>query len=441
VARLFGTDGVRGVVGKDLTADLAYDVGRAAVAVLGRHGERQPLFVVGRDTRASGPMLERELADGISAAGGHVLLTGVQTTPAVAFLTVAKGAQAGVVLSASHNPPEYNGVKIFGGDGYKLSDDLEDEIEQLVAEKTEPAVGPGRIQLLSDGTERYLAHLTTGSARIDGMTVVVDCANGAASGVAPEALRRLGAEVHSINDEPDGENINAGCGALHPEVVAAEVVRLGADAGVAHDGDADRALFADSKGIVIDGDQVLAACAIALKENGRLAGDSVVSTVMANLGFRRVMKEAGIGVVEAKVGDRYVLEEMRRTGAVLGGEQSGHIIFAERATTGDGILTAIEFLSLAAAKGVAVADLANVMRHFPQVLVNVEVADREALGGAKEVWDAVAAAEAELGERGRVLVRASGTEPLVRVMVEAESEKEASGHAETLADLVKRALG
>ncbi len=292
------------------------------------------------------------------------------------------------------------------------------------------------------GRERYLEHLVASSdGSLDGMTIVVDCANGAASGFAPQILRRLGAVVHPIFDRPDGDNINVGCGALHPEIVAAEVVRVGADAGVAYDGDADRALFADARGNVIDGDQVLAACAIAMHGRGALPGDLVVTTVMANLGFHRAMRDAGIQVIATQVGDRYVLEEMLRSGAALGGEQSGHVIFREQATTGDGLLTAVRFLSLAAVRGVSLEEVASCMRRFPQVLLNIPVARPEGLDAAEAVWDAVRRAEDALGDGGRVLVRASGTEPLVRVMVEAERSDDADRHAGQLADAVRASLG
>ncbi|HEX6230550.1 MAG TPA: phosphoglucosamine mutase [Actinomycetota bacterium] len=441
MGRLFGTDGVRGEFGRDLTVDLARDLGRAAVPVLRRHERERLRFVIGRDTRASGEALESALAEGITGAGGVVVLAGVVPTPAVAFLTTGLKAGAGIVISASHNPPEDNGIKFFGPYGFKLSDEIEDEIEAELARDGGQA-GGGRVLGLPADAPDYLDHLVgAAEARLDGMTVVVDCANGAASAFAPEALRRLGAEVHPIHDAPDGSNINVGCGALHPEVVADAVRSTGADAGVAHDGDADRALFADADGNVIDGDQVLAASAIAMKASGTLPGDQVVSTVMANLGFRRAMEEHGIRVIEAPVGDRYVLEQMLEHGAVLGGEQSGHLIFREHATTGDGLLTAVRFLSLAARRGVTVAEAAAVMRRFPQVLVNVRVERREGLEEAVEVWNAVRAVEAELDGSGRVLVRASGTEPLVRVMVEAESQELARRYAKALASIVHRVLG
>jgi phosphoglucosamine mutase len=442
MGRLFGTDGVRGVYGRELTDELAFRLGRAAVRVLARYEHHRPVLVIGRDTRASGEPLERALAEGIRAEGADVVPVGVVPTPAVAFLTVELQAGAGAVISASHNPPEDNGIKFFGPFGYKLSDELEDEIEaEMEAAAGAPAAELGAVRPAGDAAERYVEHLVRAAeARLDGMRVVVDCANGAASALAPEVLRRLGAEVYPIFDAPDGTNINAGCGALHPEVVAEAVRAAGADAGIAHDGDADRALFADARGRVVDGDQVLAACALAMKERGALPGDVVVTTVMANLGFRKVMAEHGIRVIEARVGDRYVLEEMLEHGAALGGEQSGHVIFAGHATTGDGLLTAVRFLSLAARTGRTVAELADAMPRFPQVLENVRVAHKERLEGSAEVREAVAEAERSLDGSGRVLVRASGTEPIVRVMVEADSEERARRVARDLAEVVARAL-
>jgi phosphoglucosamine mutase len=442
MGRLFGTDGVRGVAGTDLTRDLAYRLGRAAVAVLGRHGARQPpTFVVGRDTRASGAWLEDALTDGILDAGGDVLLAGIEPTPAIAFMTVDLEASSGVVISASHNPPADNGIKFFSSEGMKLPDHLEDEIEADLPRDLPSASARGTVSDVPDGRERYLLHLEAAAeARLDGMKLVVDCANGAASAIAPEVLRRLGAEVVAINAEPDGLNINVGCGALHPDVVAAEVVRLGADAGVTHDGDADRALFADAEGTVIDGDQVLAASALAMQERGTLKGDVVIGTVMSNLGLVNRMRDAGIELVQAQVGDRYVLEEMERRGAMLGGEQSGHVIFREHATTGDGLLTAVRFLSLAATNGVSVAELARAMPRYPQVMINVPLSDRGAAVDAEAVERAIASAEAELGDHGRVLVRPSGTEPLIRVMVESQTEADSRRHAEAVAEAVRIAL-
>jgi phosphoglucosamine mutase len=440
MARLFGTDGIRGVAGTELTSDLARRLGGAAVEVLGRHGASQPpVVVVGRDPRSSGEWLEDALTEGVVEAGGDVLLAGIEPTPAIAFMTVELGASTGVVISASHNPADDNGIKFFSREGMKLPDHIEDEIELELERAPRPAARRGRISATPEGREGYLLHLERAAdARLDGMRIVVDCANGSASDVAPRVLRSLGANVTAIHSSPDGRNINDGCGALHPDVVAAEVVRLGADAGVSHDGDADRALFADALGNVIDGDQVLAASALAMHERGSLKGDIVVGTVMSNLGLVRAMDDAGIELVQTQVGDRYVLEEMERRGAMLGGEQSGHVIFREHATTGDGLLTAVRFLSLAALTGRSVGELASAMRRYPQVMINVPVDDREGLLDTAAVEGALAEAEAALADRGRVLVRASGTEPLIRVMVEAETEDEASRHATALADAIRR---
>jgi phosphoglucosamine mutase len=441
VARLFGTDGVRGVANRDLTPELAFSIGRAAVIALG--GIRRPRFAVGRDTRASGLMLESALAAGACSAGGDVIRVGTVPTPAVAFMTADLGARLGAVISASHNPAEDNGIKLFSGDGFKLADVVEDEIERLVTGGDGPRPEGGDVGMISDAVEepdRYLDHLVDAAeARLDGMRVVVDAAHGAAWRLGPEVLRRLGATVDAINAEPDGTNINAGCGATVPEVVAGAVRDLGADAGVAFDGDADRVMLADADGRVVDGDQVITACATAMKEAGALAKDTVVVTVMANLGLRRALGEGGITVLETQVGDRYVLEEMRRAGAVLGGEQSGHVIFLDRATTGDGLLTAVRFLSLAAATGRTVADLSRLMRRYPQVLENIRVREAGAVAGSEAVLAVVRRVEEELGERGRVLVRASGTEPVVRVMVEAETSEVARRHAATVIDAVRRA--
>jgi phosphoglucosamine mutase len=443
--KLFGTDGVRGVANKDLTGELAFRLGRAAVIVLTEQGESRPHITVGRDTRASGEFLEAALTAGICSAGGDAVLLGVCTTPSVAFLTPDIGAEAGAVISASHNPADWNGIKFFGATGYKLPDEVEAEIEGIVERDPGPRPigrGVGRILRVNDANERYVRHLlAVADGSLDGMRVVVDCAHGAASVAAPEVLRRLGASVLPINDQPDGWNINQGSGATAPEVVALAALDAEAEVGVAHDGYADRAMFSDHLGNVIDGDQVLAACALAMKSAGDLSQNSVVTTGMANQGFRLSMEEAGIQVIETKVGDRYVLEGMLQSGAVLGGEQSGHIIFLRHATTGDGLLTAVQFLTLARRSGTTVAELAACMHRFPQVLLNVQVADPTRLDQADAVWDAVRQAEETLGDQGRVLVRPSGTEPLVRVMVEAATDDEAAKHAEAITSAVRTALG
>jgi phosphoglucosamine mutase len=442
VAGLFGTDGVRGVANRDLTPELAFALGRAAAVILG--GGTRPLIVVGRDTRPSGPMLQAALTAGVCSAGGDVLRLGVVPTPTVAFVTPHVGARAGAVISASHNPAGDNGIKFFSSEGFKLPDEVEEEIEREVHAGGGPRPDGQDVGRIADDPApvgAYVEHLVAaGEESLDGMRVIVDCANGAGYALAPDVLRRLGADVHAINVEHDGVNINATCGATHPEVVAAAVRDLGADAGVAHDGDADRAIFVDAGGAVIDGDQVIAACALALKEEGRLKGDTVVVTVMSNLGLRRSLEGAGITVLETKVGDRYVLEEMLRSGAILGGEQSGHVIFLDDATTGDGLLTAVRFLTLARRLGSSVAELASSMRRYPQVLETVPVEQPTALEGAEPVWEAVRSAEEHLGDRGRVLVRASGTEAAVRVMVEAESEAEARRHVDAVSAAVRASL-
>jgi phosphoglucosamine mutase len=443
VTRLFGTDGVRGVANRDLTPELALALGQAAVQVLGR--EPRPTIVVGRDTRASGEFLEAALCAGLCSAGADVVRAGVVPAPAVAFLTVDTEARMGVVISASHNPPEYNGIKLFSADGTKFPDEVEREMESLVETGGAPrpeGAALGRVTDSADVAERYLEHLVTAvNGTLGGMHVVIDCANGAAYRLGPEILSRLGAEVYAINDEPDGANINVGSGATHPEAITEAVRSFGAEAGVAHDGDADRAILSDADGNVVDGDQILATAAIAYKQAGRLTHDTVVSTVMANLGFRKTMAEEGIDVVETQVGDRYVLEEMLRRGAVLGGEQSGHIIFRDQATTGDGLLTAAWFLSEARRRGATVAELAATIPRYPQVLQNVPVTNLASLDDASAVWEAVRLAEEALGDRGRVLVRASGTEPLIRVMVEAETEENATRYADAISAVVRSSLG
>jgi len=435
VTRLFGTDGVRGVANRDLTPELAFALGRAAVAALG--GEGRPSIAIGRDTRVSGSMLQAALSAGMASAGADVLRVGVTPTPALAFVTPILKARAGVVISASHNPPEDNGIKFFSAEGMKLPDATEDRIEELMRTDAGPrpeGEGVGVVRDAPEAIDRYLDHLAEAAdASLEGMRIVVDCANGAAFRLGPQILRRLGADLVILNGEGDGGAINVGCGATHPEVMAAAVLEHGADAGVAFDGDADRALFSDADGHVLDGDDVIAACALSMLREGDLPGDVVVVTVMANLGLRRALEEAGITVMETQVGDRYVLEEMQRTGATLGGEQSGHVIFLEHATTGDGLLTTVKFLSLARKRGVTLRELTSSMRRYPQVLENIRATDARSVADAPELAAAVRTAEEALGERGRVLVRPSGTEPLLRIMVEAETETEARLHADAVA--------
>lgn len=447
MGRLFGTDGVRGLANREVTAELALDLAVAAAHVLadtGAFGGRRPRAVVARDGRASGEFLEAAVVAGLASAGVDVSLVGVLPTPAAAYLTDGLDADLGVMLSASHNPMADNGIKFFSRGGHKLDDAIEDAIEERLREPWERPVGAdvGRVRREVKSFRQYADHvLSTTDQRLDGLTVVIDCANGAASQVAPDVLERAGARVIAIHAEPDGLNINDGCGSTHLEDLIAAVVEHGADAGIAHDGDADRCLAVDAGGHVIDGDQILAILATAMKRRGLLAHDTVVATVMSNLGFTLAMRAAGIHVVETGVGDRYVLEAMREGGYVLGGEQSGHVVMSQYATTGDGLLTALHLLAEMAATGRSLADLAALVTKLPQVLVNVRDVDRARLADSAAVADAVAAATVELGDSGRVLLRPSGTEPLVRVMVEAADAEQARRIADDLAATVARELG
>jgi phosphoglucosamine mutase len=452
VGRLFGTDGVRGVANADLTAELALGLSVAAAHVLAEVGTFQghrPTAVVGRDPRASGEFLEAAVVAGLASAGVDVLRVGVLPTPAVAYLTGALGADLGVMLSASHNAMPDNGVKFFARGGHKLADELEDRIESVYEQHRTGApwdrptgAGVGRVRTYDEGFDRYVAHLIgVLPNRLDGLKVVLDEAHGAASRVSPEAFARAGAEVVTIGAEPDGLNINEECGSTHLAQLMAAVVEHGADLGIAHDGDADRCLAVDATGTEVDGDQILAVLALAMREAGGLRSDTVVATVMSNLGFRTAMEREGLTVVETGVGDRYVLEAMKEHGYALGGEQSGHVIILDHATTGDGTLTGLMLAARVAATGRTLADLAGVMRRLPQVLVNVPDVDKSRVGTSAELAAAVGEAEAELGTAGRVLLRPSGTEPLVRVMVEAADIDHASSVAGRLADAVKSALG
>ncbi|HZG93610.1 MAG TPA: phosphoglucosamine mutase [Mycobacteriales bacterium] len=444
MGRLFGTDGVRGLANKDVTAELALSLSVAAAHIVAESDSgHRPLAVVGRDPRASGEFLEAAVVAGLASAGADVLRLGVLPTPGVAFLVKALGADLGVMLSASHNAMPDNGVKFFDSDGMKLADEVEDAIEARMNEPWTRPTGAavGRVRDATDEVERYLVHLeSVATTRLDGLRVVVDCANGAASYVAPEALRRAGADVIAVAAAPDGLNINDGVGSTHVESLAAAVLGRGADVGIAHDGDADRCLAVCRDGEVVDGDAILAICAVALQEKGRLAGDEVITTVMTNLGFKQAMAAQGISVVQTPVGDRYVLEAMRERGARLGGEQSGHVIFMDHASTGDGVVTALSLLSRMAETGRPLSDLAAVMQRLPQVLVNIRVEDKAKVDGSYEVASTVKAVEEELGDSGRVLVRPSGTEPLVRVMVEAATHDAARVAADRIADAVRRSV-
>ena len=447
MGRLFGTDGVRGLANRELTAELALDLSVAAAHVLadaGAFAGHRPFAVVGRDPRASGEFLEAAVVAGLASAGIDVRLLGVVPTPAVAYLTDALGADLGVMLSASHNAMPDNGIKFFARGGVKLDDAIEDAIEQRMGEAWDRPTGAsvGRVTDASEAIERYEQHLLSSIDGISlaGVKVVVDCANGAASRVAPEVYRRAGAEVIAIHADPDGLNINDGCGSTHMDDLSAAVVANKAHAGIAHDGDADRCLAVAADGSLVDGDHILAILADAMRDAGTLHATTVVSTVMANLGFRLAMESAGISVVETAVGDRYVLEAMRAQSLSLGGEQSGHVIMSEYATTGDGVLTALHLLARVAQTGTSLGELAAMVDKLPQVLVNVPGIDKSGLNSSTPLADALAEAAAELGSTGRVLLRPSGTEPVVRVMVEAATLEQAQSVADRLVAVLKAEL-
>jgi phosphoglucosamine mutase len=441
--RLFGTDGVRGRANSDLPPELALSVARAAAGVLaGRDGTSRPVAVVGRDPRASGEMLEAAVVAGLTSAGAEVLRAGVVPTPGLAYLTGRHDADLGVMISASHNPMPDNGIKLFSRGGHKLPDALEAAIERTVAAGASADHRPtgaeiGRVRDLPDATEDYARHvLATVDQPLAGLRLVLDCAHGAAAAVGPEVYRRAGATVHAIGCDPDGWNINDGVGSTHLAPLAEKVRELGADLGIAHDGDADRCLAVTADGDVVDGDMILAICALAMHERGSLKDATVVATVMSNLGFHHTMRDAGIAVQTTAVGDRYVLEALRAGGLSLGGEQSGHLVFLDHATTGDGLLTGLALLSRMKATGASLAELASVVQRLPQTLINVPVTDRMAVSESDSVAEAVNAVEEELGDSGRVLLRPSGTEQLVRVMVEAPTQEQADEVAKRLAEVV-----
>jgi len=443
MGRLFGTDGVRGVANVDLTPELAFRLGRAAAHVLTTDGSGR--FLLGRDTRLSGPMLEAALTAAICSAGGIVLNGGILPTPAVAYLTRHLGAAAGVVISASHNPVEDNGIKFFARDGFKLPDAVEDAIEAVLdREDLRRAAGlqVGRVEEIPDATDVYVDHvasLATGS--LAGLRIVVDCAYGAACRTVPALWDQVGATVIPINAEPDGARINVRCGSTNPEVLRQAALQHGADVGFSHDGDADRVIAVDETGRIVDGDAILGVCAMHLHAQGRLPRSTVVATVMSNLGLEIALTRAGITLDRTRVGDRYVLERMRELGVTLGGEQSGHIIFLDHATTGDGAVTAMQLVNAMLESGRRLSELAAPIERFPQVLLNVPVADRSLAADHPAIRAAVADARRALGHRGRVLVRPSGTEPVVRVMVESDEAHEAESLAAHLADVIARALG
>ena len=448
MARMFGTDGVRGEANLELTPELAYRLGRAAALYFGEGGTAKPEILIGRDTRISGPMFVSALATGICSAGGHAVIAGVIPTPAIAYLAKKHKMAAGIVVSASHNPFGDNGIKFFGGDGYKLPDEVEDEIEAIVHRiaKQDDFYRPsgslvGSLKYNKGLLQEYIDFvLSTTDTRLDGMKIVLDCANGAAYEAMPTVLKSLGADLTVIHNEPSGVNINDACGSTHLESLIRKVKETGADIGVAHDGDADRCLCVDEKGNVIDGDRMLVLCGLALKEKGALPNDTIVTTVMANIGFHKAVKAAGGRVEVTKVGDRYVLEEMRAHGYALGGEQSGHIIFGNLATTGDGLVTALQVLSVLKRSGGPASKLTAMMKSYPQLLVNVEVKTKDGWEENAAICKAIKDEEALLGENGRILVRPSGTEPLIRVMAEGPEQGQLEEICQRIADVVRAEL-
>ncbi len=445
MGRLFGTDGVRGVANKELTPELAFNLGKAGTHVLKKDNER-PVVVIGKDTRVSGDMLESALTAGILAVGGNVIRAGVIPTPAIAYLAKYYKADAGIVISASHNTFEYNGIKFFNGEGYKLDDDIEEEIEDIIISSidvnshiTGELIGRC-LDASEDAAELYAAHLLeTVDFRLDGIKVALDCANGASYRIAPKVYEALGAEVIVTGNEPNGININDGCGSTHPEKLSELVQKTGAHVGLAFDGDADRLIVVDEKGNVIDGDRVIAICARMLKEQGRLAENKATVTVMSNIGFHKAMEESGIDVDVTGVGDRYVLEQMLKSGCVIGGEQSGHIIFREYTTTGDGILSSLQFMEAVLASGRKISEMASEIQIFPQVLVNARVKNenKKKYSNDPQIAAAIEEIEKKMEGNGRVLIRPSGTEPLVRVMIEGDDEVVLDQMARGLADLIE----
>ena len=445
MGRLFGTDGVRGIANKELTPELAFNLGKAGAYVLKAKNDR-PVVVIGKDTRISGDMLENALAAGILAVGGNVIKAGVIPTPAVAYLARYYDADAGIVIRASHNTFEYNGIKFFNGEGYKLDDLLEEKIEDIIISSVDVnshITGDliGRCLEASENAEDlYMRHLLeTVDFRLEGKKIALDCANGASYRIARKVYEALGAEVTVMGDKPDGININDGCGSTHPEKLAELVKRTGADIGMAFDGDADRLIVVDEKGRVLDGDRVIAICARMLKEQGRLKENRVTVTVMSNIGFHKAMEESGIEVDVTGVGDRYVLESMLETGCVIGGEQSGHIIFKEHTTTGDGILSSLQFMGAVTCSGRKPSEMADEIEIFPQVLVNAGINNdyKKTYMKDPEIADEIRRIEEKMAGNGRVLIRPSGTEPLVRVMIEGDDEKQLEELAQGLAHMIE----
>ena len=448
MGKLFGTDGIRGVANiHPMTTEMAMQLGRG-VAYIFKGPKKRHRIVIGKDTRLSGYMIENALVAGICSMGVDVLLVGPLPTPGIAFITSSMRADAGIVISASHNPFQDNGIKIFSGDGFKLPDQLEDKIEELILSDKIDSLRPtaaevGKAFRVDDAVGRYVVYLNNTFPKalaLDGMKIVLDCAHGAAYRVAPAVFEELGAEVVALGVDPDGENINSQCGSLYPKVVMQKVKEEGADIGISLDGDADRAIFSDESGSMVDGDRIMAICADDLRKAKRLKRNTLVATVMSNLGLDLAMKERGIKVIHTKVGDRYVVEEMARNGYNLGGEQSGHLIFLDYNTTGDGVLSALQVLAVMKREGKKLSELASIMTPFPQVLLNVRVRHKKDIHQIPEAVSLIEKIKKKLADRGRILVRPSGTESLIRVMVEGENEKEISAYAEEISECIRQKM-
>ena len=445
MGRLFGTDGARGIANGELTCEMAMNIGRAAAFVLTRENVKRPKVLIGKDTRASSNMLEMALASGLCSVGADVVLAGFIPTPAVAYLISDCGADAGVMISASHNPCEYNGIKLFNNSGYKLPDSIEEEIESLVLDDMSPIKFPtggdvGNVFIRHDYVDKYIDHIIDSTdVKLSGLKIALDCSNGSASYTAQRIFKALGAELHIMHANPDGENINANCGSTHMKGLIDYVNAYGMDLGLAFDGDSDRCLAVDEKGNLIDGDRLIAVFAKALKEQGKLKGNTAVVTVMTNIGFKQFAKENGINIAETGVGDRYVLEEMLKKDYIIGGEQSGHIIFKDFATTGDGQLTGVQFASIMARTGKTASELASVMQVYPQTMINVSASPelKALLKTDDDIKNSISSVAERLGDEGRILVRASGTEPLIRVMLEGKNIKEIAAMAEEVAAVIK----
>jgi phosphoglucosamine mutase len=445
MGKLFGTDGVRGIGNTELTPELAFRLGRAGAAFFGQE-KKKATIVIGRDTRISGPMLEAALISGICSAGGHAVILGVVPTPAVAYLIRSLGADAGIVISASHNPAPDNGIKFFSGDGYKLPDAIEEQLEEMVLSPEDNMPRPtgvevGTVTHCPDALDKYIDYVTaTTESDFRKLKIVIDGANGAAFDASPRVFRRLGANVITLNTQPNGVNINVACGSTHPEALQKAVVEHHAHLGIAHDGDADRVIAVDEKGNLVDGDFIMAICGLHLLGKGMLPDNTLVATVMSNLGLHLAFKKMGGKIITTQVGDRYVLEAMREKGYALGGEQSGHIIFLNHNTTGDGIITAVQLVSALKEKGKLLSELAAVMKRLPQVLVNIRVKDKTGWEENDAIQKAIAKAERMLGDSGRVLVRASGTEPLIRVMAEGPDGEALKGLADSIVKVIQDEL-